>query len=224
MLNNLIVFSSALLALRASVIKNSRNEFQSFIINGKETKPFSFPFIVSLQLDGSHFCAGSLLDSTTVITAAHCTETGFPITDITANIRRHDLRKSSEEEGGQSIKIKKTTTHPRYGGILLYNDIAIWKLVNPVTVPVSYVTLDDGKYASQVDLQAEAIGWGRINPNNNDTAPRLQHTVLPIYNNEKCSKDYYDAISKDSQVCAGYTEGISSTCQGDSGGPLFVKE
>ncbi|KXN66307.1 trypsin-like serine protease, partial [Conidiobolus coronatus NRRL 28638] len=220
MLNNLIFFSTALLALRASVIKNYGNDIQTFIINGKEAKPFSFSFIVSLQLNGNHFCAGSLLDNSTVITAGHCTETGFPIKDITANVRRHDLTKSSKAERGQAIKIKKTTTHPGYGEGLMYNDIAVWKLASPVTVPVSYVTLDDGKYASQVDLQAETIGWGRISPNNNDTAPRLQHTVLPIYNNEECSKGYYDSISKDAQVCAGYTEGISAACQGDSGGPL----
>jgi secreted trypsin-like serine protease len=224
MINNLIILAATILALRANETTNYDDEILVRIINGREARPFSFPFIASLQLNGTHFCGGSLLDNSTIITAAHCTETGYSIKDITASIRRHDLRKSSKEEGGQTIKIKRAISHPKFGGILMYNDIAVWKLASPVSVPVSFVTLDDGKYASQVDLPAETIGWGRINPNNGDTAPRLQHTILPIYNNDECSKSYYDAISKEEQVCAGYSEAITTSCQGDSGGPLFIKE
>lgn len=44
------------------------------IVGGTAASAGEFPFIVSLQLNGSHFCGGSLLDSRTVVTAAHCTE------------------------------------------------------------------------------------------------------------------------------------------------------
>jgi secreted trypsin-like serine protease len=161
------------------------------------------------------------LDSRTVLTAAHCTDE-YPDNTITVNVRRHDLRKPSTEEGGQSIKITRQTSHPKFDYGAKLNDIAIWKLVSPITVPVSYVTLDDGEFADQVELPAEAIGWGRVNPNNNVSASRLQHTVLPIYDNQQCSEGHEEEIQPDSKVCAGYSEGISSTCQGDSGGPLFI--
>jgi trypsin len=42
------------------------------IVGGTLAASGEFPFIVSLQRSGSHFCGGSLLDATTVITAAHC--------------------------------------------------------------------------------------------------------------------------------------------------------
>jgi secreted trypsin-like serine protease len=163
------------------------------------------------------------LDSRTVLTAAHCTDE-YPDNTITVNVRRHDLRKSSTEEGGQSIKITRQTRHPEYDDVEINNDVAIWKLASPVTIPVNYVTLDDGNFVEQIDLPAEAIGWGRINPNNDISASRLQHTVLPIYDNQQCSEGYGYEIYPDSQVCAGYSEGISSTCEGDSGGPLFVNQ
>jgi len=53
------------------------------IVGGVPAVAGDFPFIVSLQKNGAHFCGGSLLDSTTVLTAAHCadgqTTTGLTI-------------------------------------------------------------------------------------------------------------------------------------------------
>jgi trypsin len=42
------------------------------IVGGTAASSGEFPFIVSLQQSGSHFCGGSLLNANTVITAAHC--------------------------------------------------------------------------------------------------------------------------------------------------------
>lgn len=43
------------------------------IIGGEDAKDGEFPFIVSILSNRDHpFCGGSLLDSTTVLTAAHC--------------------------------------------------------------------------------------------------------------------------------------------------------
>jgi trypsin len=44
------------------------------IVGGVPAQQGDFPFIVSLQTGGSHFCGGSLLNSTTVLTAAHCAQ------------------------------------------------------------------------------------------------------------------------------------------------------
>lgn len=53
------------------------------IVGGVLAAAGDFPFIVSLQKNGAHFCGGSLLDSTTVLTAAHCaygqTTTGLTV-------------------------------------------------------------------------------------------------------------------------------------------------
>jgi trypsin len=43
------------------------------IVGGTTANAGDFPFIVSLQKSGSHFCGGSLINANTVITAAHCT-------------------------------------------------------------------------------------------------------------------------------------------------------
>jgi hypothetical protein len=42
------------------------------IVGGTTAAAGDFPFIVSIQKSGSHFCGGSLLNANTVLTAAHC--------------------------------------------------------------------------------------------------------------------------------------------------------
>lgn len=42
------------------------------IVGGEAAAAGDFPFIVSLQVSGSHFCGGSLLNANTVVTAGHC--------------------------------------------------------------------------------------------------------------------------------------------------------
>lgn len=42
------------------------------IVGGVAAVAGDFPFLVSVQLSGSHFCGGTLLNANTVVSAAHC--------------------------------------------------------------------------------------------------------------------------------------------------------
>ena len=42
------------------------------IVNGETAIPHSWPWQVSLQSGGDHFCGGSLINSRWVVSAAHC--------------------------------------------------------------------------------------------------------------------------------------------------------
>lgn len=42
------------------------------IVGGEDSADFEWPWIVSIQKNGTHHCAGSLLTSRWVVTAAHC--------------------------------------------------------------------------------------------------------------------------------------------------------
>ena len=44
------------------------------IIDGSETQVNEFPWMLSLQLSGQHFCGASLISQEWVLTAAHCLE------------------------------------------------------------------------------------------------------------------------------------------------------
>uniref|UniRef100_T1GPT7 Peptidase S1 domain-containing protein n=1 Tax=Megaselia scalaris TaxID=36166 RepID=T1GPT7_MEGSC len=78
------------------------------IIDGYEAQPGEAPFIVSLEFLGSHFCAGSIIDENTILTAGHCL--GYPASLINVKAGSH-WRSSSE--GVQSANAARTIVHPK---------------------------------------------------------------------------------------------------------------
>ena len=69
---SLVLSLAALSAVSASPV--SRDVKIPAIVGGVPATAGEFPFIVSFQKSGQHFCGGSLIDSTTVLTAGHCVD------------------------------------------------------------------------------------------------------------------------------------------------------
>ncbi|KAJ3066400.1 Azurocidin, partial [Quaeritorhiza haematococci] len=67
--------------------------------------PEKYPWLVSLQNNGRHFCGGSLIAPNVVMTAAHCTSTFANPNTYKVAAHRYDLRKNSKDEGGISFDV-----------------------------------------------------------------------------------------------------------------------
>ena len=115
------------------------------IVGGDIAKKGSWPWLVSLKKkfhgeDPEHFCGGTILSNTRILTAAHCfngaltgTTSDLPIVSI-GNWNQND----DEEEGEFFVKAKnvkihpKFREHPRYGS--LSYDLAIIEIPDLSTV------------------------------------------------------------------------------------------
>ncbi|KAM3919781.1 chymotrypsin B-like [Leptodactylus fuscus] len=187
------------------------------IVNGEEAVPGSWPWQVSLQEpSGWHFCGGSLISSSWVVTAAHCSVS----TSHRVVLGEHD--RSSSAESIQSLAVGRVFTHPNWDPNAINNDIALIKLAIPAVLgsTVSPVCLahhgevyDDGRICV-------TSGWGKTRWSALNTPSKLQQTAVPVLSNAQC-KNYWGSNISDLMVCAGAAG--SSSCMGDSGGPLVCQ-
>ncbi|XP_044222401.1 chymotrypsin A-like isoform X1 [Thunnus albacares] len=190
----------------------------SDIVNGKEARPHSWPWQVSLQkCNGFHFCGGSLINQNWVVTAAHC-----PVRWSTRVVLgAHNLRSSTEDV--QVIGVGKMFTHPDYNKTRRWNnDIQLIKLARPAQINrhVSPVCLAETRDNFPPGTMCMATGWGRTS-GNGDQATRLQQAALPLLTDSECSRFFSSPITS-KMICVGGNG--ACTCYGDSGGPLVCQK
>ena len=75
------------------------SRFNPAEIVGGQQAPSPIPWQVSVQIGGSHFCGGTILDTYTILSAAHC----FDDYDYEGALDRFSIRAGSREwsSGGQ---------------------------------------------------------------------------------------------------------------------------
>ena len=192
------------------------------IVGGYEVSPkYKYPWMADLYYNvGGHFCGGSLINSTWVLTAAHCS-TGMNPTSVRIQVHRHDLGESAASEGGIVRQVSKIIIHERYNPININNDIALWELTEPIT-GIDMPELDSTGSFSAVGTMTTVIGWGATREGGFGS-DILMGVDVPIISNTKCNQQYGAGSITDAMICAGYDEGGKDACQGDTGGPLFVE-
>lgn len=194
------------------------------------------PWQVSLQSGNAHFCGGTILDETTVITAAHCFDSEISSGEevIGVNNSNYWIRAGSldHRSGGQRIQVAsiRANLQQKYIPGKLLNDYAILKLKTPLTLggdaqpaclPEGATYRPEPSYGNGEGKACYVSGWGTPHFGGSGTQT-LKHAKVPLVSNSYCERRYgriYDA-----ELCAGKREGGADACQGDSGGPLVCEE
>ncbi|XP_017707679.1 PREDICTED: LOW QUALITY PROTEIN: chymotrypsin-like protease CTRL-1 [Rhinopithecus bieti] len=198
--------------------------FSQRIVNEENAVPGSWPWQVSLQdSSGFHFCGGSLIRQSWVVTAAHCNVS--PGCHFVV-LGEHDL--SSNAVPLQVLSISRAFT-PSWNPTTMNND-ALTLLKLRLTSP-SYTTRISPRLclaSPQTRLWTESLtcvshGWvAQWRGCNCAHQPRLPAAGFgPWSTVNQCSSLLGSDIT-DSMICAGGC-GCSS-CQSDSGGPFCLPE
>jgi len=185
------------------------------IVNGADSSLGQFPWQVSMQQFGRHFCGASLVANNFVMCAAHCVQR---VTGITANLGAVDYHNPE-----QSISVSVWTAHPNYNSRTLDYDFSVAKLSKDATLTanVGLIALAASATNMEYSGMASTSGWGYTTQIQQSTPNMMQYTDIPLVSQADCQAVWGDVIEITDRIqCAG-GNGVSS-CMGDSGGPLTI--
>lgn len=199
------------------------------VIGGSLARLGQFPWHVAIELKGvdfsyGYFCGGTLIDSTTVLTAAHCFYKTKPIRQFHFENNISIAYGSNLQNELKSVEVDRIIPHPDYTHIVPDNDLAIVKLKHPIQADgvVNYASLPTSPAHEETGYELHMYGFGRYKENSLDVSKKLFWGEVPFLDNTFCDDfELYDGDLPDTHFCAGDPVGGAEACKGDSGGGLI---
>ncbi|APY85980.1 serine protease [Streptomyces alfalfae] len=207
----------------------------SVVIGGGPVQVSEHPWVVAIasrdRFGGTRsgqFCGGAVVSRTTVLTAAHCVDSGVlgvplsEVRDLKVIAGRNDLRTSE----GDEITVSNVRTNPEYNSSTNSGDAALLTLAKPL--PESYVipVAGRGDAAYRAGTIAAVYGWGDTT-GGGQYANSLHAAHVHVLADTVCEEAYPGSADGKylaaTMVCAGERQGGKDACQGDSGGPLVAQ-
>eukprot|EP00071_Canis_lupus_P054829 XP_546206.2 coagulation factor XII isoform X1 [Canis lupus familiaris] len=205
----------------------------SRVVGGLVALPGAHPYIAALYWRHS-FCAGSLIASCWVLTAAHCLQDRPAPGELTVVLGQDRHNRSCEQ--CQTLAVRAYRLHESFSPVTYQHDLALLRLQETAdgrcALPspfVQPVCLPSGA-ARPAEAQAEAAlcevaGWGHLFEGAGEYSSFLQEAQVPLIPPQRCSApEVHGASFIPGMLCAGFLEGGTDACQGDSGGPLVCEE
>lgn len=194
----------------------------SRVIAGKTATRGAWPWQVLMMSNGRAGCGGTLVSNQWVVTAAHCVARSLNPGTYTIRVGEHN--RNSREGSEQDLRVSRVVKHPSYNPRTMNNDIAMFKLAQPVRFNkyVQPACLPTGD--APVGSTCYITGWGKTRHPGSMTS-LLQQGGLKVVDRRTCeSHNRRGGIPipvTQAMVCAG-SGGSSRTsgCHGDSGGPF----
>ncbi|XP_073895409.1 hepatocyte growth factor activator isoform X2 [Macaca fascicularis] len=199
------------------------------IIGGSSSLPGSHPWLAAIYI-GNSFCAGSLVQTCWVVSAAHCFSHSPPRESVSVVLGQHFFNRTTDVT--QTFGIEKYIPYTLYSVFSPSDhDLVLIRLkkkgdrcatrsqfVQPICLPEPGSTFPAGH-------KCQIAGWGHLDENVSGYSSSLREALVPLVADHKCSNpDVYGADISPNMLCAGYFDCKSDACQGDSGGPLACEK
>lgn len=193
------------------------DDASTLIIGGEPADDGQFPYLASLYnvSEDSHWCGGSFVTESIILTAAHCIEDAD---EDTFTIRHGSVELDSPDM--VEYEVTDLFIPDNYGSPTeVSNDWGLMKLDEAVT-DVELVALPEGTEADE-GPEFDVAGWGLTEQSE---YPNEQlWTEVDHITDEQCAESYgsSDWWDVDTMLCAGdFEQGGVGACSADSGGPL----
>ncbi|KAJ2939451.1 hypothetical protein O0L34_g10884 [Tuta absoluta] len=199
------------------------------IVGGQATTIEQWPFMVQVLRNLSPLCAGSILTSRHVLSAAHCFVNNqnqlLPVSVFSVRAGSTNLW-----TGGTIVTVQNIIPHADYNtAVVRDNDVAVMLLQQELTLGSStqVAGVPQGGYTVPDDALVAYVGWGATASGVISTT--LQEVWVHKVNNLECRERYRELETLNNlpwpvtstMICAGLLDvGGKDACSGDSGGPL----
>ncbi|KAG5670590.1 hypothetical protein PVAND_000841 [Polypedilum vanderplanki] len=184
-------------------------------------------------------CAGSLINSKYILTAAHCVHPRLLQNSRLIGVRLGEWNLLTDEDcetiNGKRIcapesidvPIEETIVHENYNpqSLSQWNDIALLRLSTKVQFNdfIKPICLQQDRNLKITDILGQSLvvaGFGATEFSSSSTTK--QHVSIIVQPSEKCDQIFRKEGRRltDTQICAGGVKNEDS-CRGDSGGPVM---
>ncbi|XP_049808270.1 trypsin delta-like [Schistocerca nitens] len=188
-----------------------RPAYQGRIVGGDLVDISQFPWQISLESLGYHYCGGSIISATWVLTAAHC----FDIDDLTTYLARAGT--TVRETGGSTFQLASNVVHSEFSWVTGEYDIAVFSISGSFSFGNNIQTISLGTTEPAVGTSVTISGWGRVGLAEPGST-QLRAVSSVVVDRTTCGASWGDVT--ENMLCTG-GDG-NGACQGDSGGALAV--